>query len=327
MGVHDGSHKIENSNDKYIKKREDIDMHNRRIDNLKTICMTNSTNNLKYAINMECLINYTIISLSETLFWEYYQQATAFYKIDTANSHEVTFDSVRSVSKLFDQSLSGDNAEQTTYNLQPTICTKANRINNRYYLEFNGSQRMISDINLNVQTGQEDIVNVFIVYKLNSFNTSYWTTNGLCGQDAMGFHRFLSFSHYGDLIISSTVNDMTVIGKNTTNGRSPISDYKNKANAGETGKWICLSCHWNIPSETSYVCCNGKMIGEFNSVSRQGSTQTTFGDINPLGKAGLNGKISAFILYKNKRMTKRHILLHHKVLCKWYSVEHDEIIF
>ena len=325
MGIHDGSH-ILNSNDQYIKKRENIDMHNRKIDNLKTICMTNSTNNLKYAINMECLINYTINSLSETLFWEYYQQATAFYKIDTSNTHELTFDSVRSVSKLFDQSMSQDDAEQSTYNLQPTICTKANRINNRYYLEFNGSQRMISDINLNVQTGQEDIVNVFIVYKLNSFNTSYWTTNGLCGQDAMGFHRFLSFSHYGDLIISSTVNDMTVIGKNTTNGRSPISDYKNKANAGETGKWICLSCHWNIPSETSYVYCNGKIIGEFKSVSRQGSTQTTFGDINPLGKAGLNGQISAFMLYKNKRMTARDILLHHKVLCKWYSVEHDEII-
>ena len=325
MGVHDGSH-ILNSNDEYIKKREDINMHNRKIDNLKTICMTD-TINLKYAINMECLINYVINNLSETLFWEYYQQATAFYKIDMANSHEVIFDSVRSVSKVFDQSLSQDHATQTTYNLQPTICTKANRINNRYYLEFNGSQRMISDINLNVQSGQEDIVNVFIVYKLNSFSTSYWCSNGLFGQDNMGFHRFISFSHYGDLIISSTVNDMTVIGKNTTNGRVPISDYKTKANAGETGKWICLSCHWNIPSETSYVYCNGKNIATFKSISKQGSSQMTFADINPLGKAGLNGQISAFMLYKNKRMTTQDILLHHKVLCKWYGVDNDEIIF
>ena len=326
MGVHDGSH-ILNSNDEYIKKREDINMHNRKIDNLTTICMTDNTINLKYAINMQCLINYVINNLSETLFWEYYQKATAFYKIDTANPNEVTFDSVRSVSKMFDQSLSQYHAKQTTYNLQPSICTKANRINNRYYLELNGSQRMISDINLNVQSGQEDIVNVFIVYKLNSFSTSYWTCNGLFGQDNMGFHRFLSFSHYGDLIISSTVNDMTVIGKNTTNGRAPISDYKTKANAGETGKWICLSCHWNIPSETSYVYCNGKNIATFKSISRQGSSQMTFADINPLGKAGLNGQISAFMLYKNKRMTTQDILLHHKVLCKWYGVDNDEIIF
>ena len=327
MGVHDGSHKFHQTADEYIKKHEDIDMNNRRIDNLKTICMTYNANNLKYAINMECLLNYTYSQISETLFWEYYQQGDAFYKIDTANSHEVTFDSVRSVSKLFDQSLSQDDAEQTTYSAQPTLCTKANRVNKRYYLEFDGTKRMLSDINLNVQNNDEDIVNVFVVYKINSYSTSYWTSNGLFGHDAMGFHKFISFSHYGDLIISSTVNDMTVIGKNTTNGRTPIADYQTKADAGESNKWICLSCHWNIPTETSYVYCNGKKIAEFKSLSRIGSTKMTFGDINPSGKAGLNGSISNFILYKNRRLTKRDILLHHKVLCKWYGVDHDEIIF
>ena len=35
MGVHDGSHKFHQLADEYVKKREDIDMHNRRIDNLK----------------------------------------------------------------------------------------------------------------------------------------------------------------------------------------------------------------------------------------------------------------------------------------------------
>ena len=329
MGVHDGSHKIENTNDQYIKKREDIDMHNRRIDNLKTICMTNSTNNLKYAINMECLINYTINSLSETLFWEYYQQATAFYKIDTANSHELTFDSVRSVSKLFDQSLSQSNAEQTTYNLQPTICTKANRINNRYYLEFDGSkkQRMISDINLNASAGEEDIINIFIVYYIDSFGGSYWTRCGLYGADNGGFDAFTSFSPHGDLIVSKTTNDHIVIGKSVTNGRSPIADFQNKANAGEIGKWICLSVHWNIPSETSYVYCNGKKLTDFTSRSSIGSTQMTFGDLNPSSIAPFFGKIASFLLYKNKRMSKHDILIHHKVLCKWYGVDHDEIIF
>ena len=150
--------------DQYHKKREDINMHDRRIDTLKTVCMTDNTTNLKYAINMECLLNYTYFQLSETLLWEYYQRATAFYKMDTANLHEVTYDSNRKVSKLFDQSLSQDDAEQSTANLQPTICTKSNRVNKRYYLEFNGSQRMISDIDLNPTAGEEDIVNIFIVY-------------------------------------------------------------------------------------------------------------------------------------------------------------------
>ena len=204
------------------------------------------------------LVKLCNIAIERDIILGIYQRATAFYKIDTANPHEVTFNSTRNVSKLFDQSLSQDHAEQTTYNLQPTICTKSNRNNNRYYLEFNGSQRMNSNINLNPVSGEEDIVNVFIVYKIRSFSTSYWTSSGLFGHDSMGFHKFLSFSHYGDIIISSTVNDMTVIGQNVTNGRTPISDYKSKAHAGLINQWICLSCHWNIPSEISYVYCNGK---------------------------------------------------------------------
>ena len=140
-------------------------MKNKRIDNLKTICMTDNITNLKYAINMECLLNYTYTQLSETLFWEYYQRATAFYKIDTANSHEITVDATRNVSNLFDKSLSQDHSEQSIYNLQPTICMKANCINKRYYLEFNGSQRMISDINLNVASGEEDIVKICWYYR------------------------------------------------------------------------------------------------------------------------------------------------------------------
>ena len=70
---------------------------------------------------------------------------------------------------MFDQSLSQDDAEKQTISLQPTLCTKANRINKRYYLEVSATQRMISDINLNPGSGEEDIVNIFIVYKLNFY--------------------------------------------------------------------------------------------------------------------------------------------------------------
>ena len=270
-------------------------MNGRRINNLKTVCMIDNTTILQYAINMECLLNYTYFQLSETLFWEYYQRATAFYKIDTANSHEVTFDANRNASKLFDQSLSQDNASQTTSSLQPTLCTKINRINKRYYLEFNGSKRMISDIDLNAAAGELDIVNIFIVYKLSSFGGSYWTHCGLFGHDDSASDKFISFGPIGDLIVSATTNDHIVIGQNNVNGRTPITDYKIKANAGELNKWICLSVQWNLPSESSYVYCNDKKLSEVTSRPSLGSSQLTIGDLNPTGIAPLYGFIACFL--------------------------------
>ena len=74
-------------------------MNGRSIHTLKTTCV-NQSSNLKYAINMECLLNFFYSQLCETLVCEYYQKATAFYKIDTANTHKLSYDSTtRKVSK------------------------------------------------------------------------------------------------------------------------------------------------------------------------------------------------------------------------------------
>ena len=174
MGKHDGTHKFHTTADEYYKKNEDIDMKNRRIDNLKTICMTDNTTNLKYAINMECLLKYTYSQLSETLFWEFYQRADAFYHFPMGNTNELIYDSsTHKVSQLKDQSFSQDDAFQSDMLKQPTICSKQNRVNKRYYIEFTGSERMLSDIDLNPAVGHHDIVNVFIVSKLNSIQTHY----------------------------------------------------------------------------------------------------------------------------------------------------------
>ena len=303
-------------------------MNGRSINNLKTNYV-NETTSLTCAINMKAMLNYSYSELCETFFWEYFQRSLAFYKIDSGNSHELTYDSsTRKVSKLYDQSLSQDDAEQTTSSLQPKLCNKADRINNRYYLQINGSQKMISNIDLNQASGEEDIANVFIVYKLKFFSTSYWTCNGLFGNDAMGFHKFISFGHNGDLVISSTVNDHIVIGQNAVNGRSPIAPYKTKTNVGVLHKWICLSVHWNIPTEISYVYCNGKKLCNFQALPRTGANKLTFWDNNPSGKAPLYGEIACFLLHKNRRITERDIKLHHHVLCaKWYNIDHDPITF
>ena len=328
MGNLDGMNKIHHS-DEFHEKRENINMHGKSIDNLKTICMNDQRTNLKYCINMECLLNFSYTHLCETIFWEKYQQAIALYKIDTSNSHEVNFDqTTRKVTILFNQSLSQSSATQTSANLKPTISTKANRVNNRYYLEFNGSQRMISDIDLNPASGEEDIVNIFSVCKISQFGGSYWARCGRFGHDNSFFDKFVSFSPSGDLIVSATTNDHIAIGQNATNGRTPIAPYKTMANAGELDKWICLSIHWNLPIETSYVYCNGKKLCEYTSRSSVGSTQLTFGDINPSGIAPFFGNISCFLLYKNRRISERDIELRHHVLCsKWYNIDHDPITF
>ena len=240
----------------------------------------------------------------------------------------MTFDpTTRKVSKLFDQLLSQDDAEQTSTNLQPVLCTKSNRINKRYYLEFNGSQRMISDIDLNAAIGEVYIVNIFIVYRISQFDGSYWTRCRICGHDNGMFDKFISLSPTADLIVLATTNDHIVICQNTFDGRSPIAPYKPRANAADLYKWICLSVHWNLPSDISYIYCNGKKLCDFISRVSVGSTQLTFGDLNPSGIAPFFGDISCFLLYTARHMNKHDIKLHHHVLSKWYNIDIDPITF
>ena len=178
--------------------------------------------------------------------------------------------STRKVSLLYDQTLSENNCMQTNNSLQPTVCTKANKINKRYYLEFNGSQRMISNNYLNPQSGIADIVNIFIVYKLNSFSGSNWVRNGFFGHDNGGYDKAVYFSPAGELMIAGTTNNLIVIGPNNVTKYdgailTPIADYQTKANAGELNKWCCLSIHWSVPggNNASSVWCNDKKTSQF----------------------------------------------------------------
>ena len=230
---------------------------------------------------------------------------------------------------LFDQSLNENNASQTNTSspLQPTICTKANKHNNRYFLEFNGNQRMTSEINLNVPSGGQDIVNVYIVFKLNSFSNSLFK-NGLFGHDNGGYDKFVAFVNSGDLIIAGTTNNFIIIGTGSFQGNSPIAAYQTKANPSELNKWCCLSIHWNVPAgaNESSVWCNGKQLANFEARTSAGSNQMTFGDLDPNGIAGLNGSIILFGLQKGQAITDTDIKLHHHVFCNnWYKIDHDPI--
>lgn len=266
--------------------------------------------------------------LSETLFWEMNQHATSVYDLSTESY--VTINNTRKVSKIEDIALVDNDASVDPANpgLSPIMCDKDERINNRYYLKFGTvtgeKNRMLSQINLNSTDPKNDKVNVFIVYKTRAVDTSYWTANGLFGHDDGGFDKFVSFSNNtnGNLVISGYKNQWFHIGSQTYRSFAPRAGYKTKANAGEFHKWICLSIHWiDETQNASSVWCNGQKLTNFTSKKRTGSTQMTFGDLNPTGIAHFQGDIGFFSLHKDKTLSADDIRLQHYVLCKRYSID------
>ena len=271
-----------------------------------------------------------MLNLSETLLWESYQLADCLYKTERGLQTEVEIDkSTRGVIQLFDQSLKENHAIQTTGANRPLLCTKAEKTNFRYYLKFDGSKRMISDINLNPVGGASDIVNVYIVYRLNSFTGTHASVrNGLFGHDDAGWDKFVCFSIDESLVVSGADPQFVVIGSSGLLNVNPIADYQSKANASELNKWISLSVHWDVPggSEASEIWCNGKKLANFTARSSTGSNQMTFGDLNPNGTAGLKGDIAFYCLYKGEKHDELRIKLHHHVMCNWFLVDCDPIL-
>ena len=167
--------------------------------------------------------------------WEYYTK----YTTNTnrfgrgSNDNELVFDTTtRKVSKTIDQGLEENDAVQNTTNLQSLLCTKSEKVGNRYFLKFDGTQRLISYINLNAVSGAKDIVNVFRVYRIKTYDANnYRVRNGSFGHDYRGYDKFVSFGPSGDLVVSGSTNDHIVIGSNSVLRRQPLAPYKYKANA------------------------------------------------------------------------------------------------
>ena len=290
-------------------------------------------NNGKITIDNSHLTNHLQNTFSDLYIDEYFKNyANCMYKIDKGLDSELIFDSsTRKISKLKDNTLYELDANQNVAGNQQKLCTKVNKINNRYHIEFNSvnSERMISQIDLNPGTNQQDIVNIFIVYKLKSRSSvNYWVNNGLFGHDNGGFDKFVCFGKNGtngeESLMIAGINgaDAVIIGPHRISGYNPISDYKINANAGELNKWICLSIHWDVPggSNKSSVWCNNQQLALFTAGTSPGSTQMTFGDIDPGGIAPLDGSIAFFGLYKGSVLSDEIIKLHHKVLCNRYSI-------
>ena len=120
----------------------------------------------------------------------------------------------------------------------------------RDYFTFDGvDDRMISNINLNPGSGQDDIVHVFILYRLHSHSGSNnYFRNGLFGHDNGGWDKFVVYSRTShNLLISG------IFGADNVEVTS--SDWQTKADASVLNKLICLSIHWNMPGGTNGSSC------------------------------------------------------------------------
>ena len=115
------------------------------------------------------------------------------YLVEYDSAYDLLFErNGGKVKEWVDYGIEGSNFKQTTKSLQPSLCLENEKVNNKYFLKFNNN-RMISDSNINPITGKKDIINVFVVYKLNSVPStgSDWLKSGLFHHDNGGWDKFV----------------------------------------------------------------------------------------------------------------------------------------
>ena len=178
---------------------------------------------------------------------------------------------------------------------------------------FDGvDDRMISNIDLNPASGADDIVHVFILFRLKSHSgpDSHFR-NGLFGHDNQG--KFIAYKPTNNLLISGV--------HGTNNVEVTSSDWQTKADASVLNKWHCLSVHWDVPAGANKSSCwvNGKKVKTFRAKTSPGSNTLVFGDLDPGKLAPLNGDIQLFLLYKGWNMDELIIKAHHKMICERYG--------
>ena len=242
------------------------------------------------------------------------------YQMDRSDSQNVKMDSSRKVETVYDKSNEESDANQTDSAKRPTLCTKAEKHNGRYFLKFNGTQKMISQVNLN-----NDAVNVFVVYKLNSRSQSYWN-NALFGHDDIGYDKFVAYSG-SNLVVSGAANpnkSVYVGPASSLQSFLKLGDYSTN-DLGELNKWHCLSVHWDNKSspktKKSKIYWNRKHIGDFTADNRAGENTTVFGGLNPSNNiAPLNGSTAFFCVYLDFILDEKTILDHHTVLMQRYNI-------
>ena len=117
---------------------------------------------------------YSILGQATATYVDGYikENAECLYSVERGTKEELVYNSsTRAFSTLADQTLSGLNATQSTSSLQTKLSTTKNA--KRFFFTFDGTKRMVSNIDLNPATGANDITHVFILFRLNSMTGNY----------------------------------------------------------------------------------------------------------------------------------------------------------
>ena len=270
---------------------------------------------------------FPILNNATAVFIDSYIQehAECLYSVERGTKDEVIMTATRTISKIYDKTLSSLDVAQTIVSRRPKLSTSKNA--RRYFITFDGNKRMIANVHLNTVAGKRDTIHAFILFRLNTFaGTNRNLRNGLFGNDNGGWDRMVIYStQANNLVIGGAVKDKSeAYGGN--NVQVKAADWKSKANATALNKWICLSVHWDVPGASS-VWVNGKKVKSFQARAVSGERGMSLGDVHSNGTAGLNGDIQFFVLYKAQYMSDLIIKAHHKMICERYGVDHDGITF
>lgn len=208
------------------------------------------------------------------------------------------------ITKIYDKTLSQSHATQSNAAIQSSMV--ASKQNKRRYFEFTGSNRYVTDINLNFEN-----TCCVIVQKLSAAIPS-GVSNGIFGHDNGGWDRFAYYINGNLGLGGSTIQPQYFVGQ-------PKADPADL-------NINCLSVGWyGRGADESELWCNGKMLNTFTGSGNVGSTQMTLGDLAPNGVVAFNGNIYEFIVFKKKVSKDRMRQIHEFLRRKWGITTWDAV--
>ena len=169
----------------------DLDINSKKITNLPAPTLRSDAATKSYIDGAG--LDATLNSVACNAFVDSFvnEKASCFYAVYRAFKEEVLFNpTTRKVSRLYDKTLSGLNASQTNSGRQPTLSSSKNA--KRYFLGFSTLNYLESQINLNPAAGADDVVDIFVLCRLNSMSSSNYGTfeNVLFTQDFGNFSEY-----------------------------------------------------------------------------------------------------------------------------------------
>nr|XP_026690377.1 uncharacterized protein LOC100178097 isoform X2 [Ciona intestinalis] len=256
-------------------------------------------------------VQWTIYHISDYIT----STATVQYRVDYDT--DIKISETSRVSEVHDQGLSKLPALQNNTHLQPRLSQE--RQNGHRFLVFDKMpNRLITNLDLNPKQGENDLVTVFMVYRIDSHREAnvHFPWRGLFGADNTGWDKFIA-SSIDILFVSGAVGDMIQI----------TSTLKN-ANPSALHVWNVLSVQWNVDGgvNASSVWCNGKLLQRFQAKTTPSDTKFIFGSISRDGIFYLHGAIGEFVLFKDIIITDDVMKKYHLHFIEKWGIEADPIL-